>query len=132
MTVILFVAVIVGMAVGLSILWKPGDIGPRVSRRELRRLNERWASGISDGLGAHSNKTSALTLKPTTLGWTDCGHDKYRRGIVLDPFVGSGTTLMAASELGRDSIGIDLDSRNLELARQRCGMFLVEDEGVVV
>jgi hypothetical protein len=71
--------------------------------------------------------------KYVTLGWTDCGHgsavpDNYRRGIVLDPFAGSGTTLMAASELGRDSIGIDLDSRNLDLARQRCGMFLVEDD----
>jgi hypothetical protein len=68
----------------------------------------------------------------TTLGWTDCGHDNYRRGVVLDPFAGSGTTLMAASELGRDSIGIDLDSRNLELARERCGMFLVEDDEVAV
>jgi DNA modification methylase len=34
--------------------------------------------------------------------------------------------LAAASGLGRDSIGIDLDPRNLDLARQRIGMFLVE------
>jgi DNA modification methylase len=34
--------------------------------------------------------------------------------------------LAAASGLGRDSIGIDLDSRNLELARARVGMFLTE------
>jgi hypothetical protein len=62
----------------------------------------------------------------TTLGWSDCGHDSWRNGIVLDPFAGSGTTLAAASGLGRDSIGFDLDPRNLELARQRIGMFLVE------
>jgi site-specific DNA-methyltransferase (adenine-specific) len=29
-------------------------------------------------------------------------------GTVLDPFAGSGTTLLAASQLGLDSIGIDI------------------------
>jgi DNA modification methylase len=56
------------------------------------------------------------------LGWSDCGHDSWRNGIVLDPFCGSGTTLAAASGLGRDSIGIDLDPRNLDLARERVGV----------
>lgn len=70
--------------------------------------------------------THIIAAQRETLGWSDCGHDAWRRGIVLDPFAGSGTTLQAASELGRDSIGIDLDPRNLELARMRCGMFLEE------
>jgi DNA modification methylase len=52
--------------------------------------------------------------------------DKYRRGVVLDPFAGSGTTLAAAAETGRDAIGIDLDPRNLQLARDRLGLFLEE------
>jgi DNA modification methylase len=60
----------------------------------------------------------------TTLGWTDCQHNKWRRGLVLDPFAGSGTTLAAAAEQGRDAIGIDLDERNLDLARERLGLFL--------
>jgi DNA modification methylase len=60
----------------------------------------------------------------TTLGWTDCGHDTWRTGIVLDPFAGSGTTLEAAQLVGRHAIGIDLDERNAELARDRVGMFL--------
>jgi DNA modification methylase len=63
-----------------------------------------------------------------TLGWTDCGHDDYRRGIVLDPFAGSGTTLAVATGLGRDAIGIDLDARNADLARERVGMLLEVDE----
>lgn len=60
-------------------------------------------------------------------GWTDCGcegDDRWRRGIVLDIFAGSGTTLAVAEGLGRDSVGIDLDICNLDLARERCGMFL--------
>lgn len=59
-----------------------------------------------------------------TLGWTDCGHDAWRRGVVLDPFGGSGTTGAVAEGLGRDSILIDLDDRNADLARERIGMFM--------
>ena len=40
--------------------------------------------------------------------------------VVLDPFVGSGTTCAVASRLGRDSIGIDLNEEYLKLARKRC------------
>jgi len=56
--------------------------------------------------------------------WTDCGHDDFRRGLILDPFAGSGTTLAVANGLGRDAVGIDLDARNADLARERVGMFL--------
>ena len=50
--------------------------------------------------------------------------DQWRTGIVLDPFCGSGTTLEAAQAVGRHAIGIDLDPRNADLARERVGMFL--------
>jgi DNA modification methylase len=40
-------------------------------------------------------------------------------GIVLDPFVGTGTTLLAAKNQGRRSIGIDISLRYLDLARAR-------------
>ena len=39
--------------------------------------------------------------------------------IVLDPFSGSGTTLVAAELLGRNSMGIDISAEAVELARQR-------------
>jgi hypothetical protein len=52
----------------------------------------------------------------------------WRRGIVLDPFAGSGTTLAVATGHGRDAIGIDLDDRNLALAMERVGMFLTVEE----
>lgn len=46
--------------------------------------------------------------KRETVGWLDCGHETPARGVVLDPFVGTGTTLTVANELGRDAIGVDL------------------------
>ena len=40
-------------------------------------------------------------------------------GVVLDMFVGSGSTLIAAHEEGFDGIGIDNDPEYCEIARAR-------------
>lgn len=56
---------------------------------------------------------------PETIGWTDCGHNSYRKGVVLDPFFGSGTTGLAAREIERDCIGIDLSKDYCEIAARR-------------
>lgn len=45
-------------------------------------------------------------------------------GVVLDPFCGTGTTLLAARDLGRQSIGIDISSQYLEIAEERCATLL--------
>lgn len=76
-----------------------------------------------NGAGSHGGHGER---EARTLGWTDCGHDTWRRGHVLDPFGGSGTTGAVATGLGRDATLIDLDDRNLDLARNRIGMFLDE------
>lgn len=39
--------------------------------------------------------------------------------LVLDPFIGSGTTAIAAVQLGRNYIGIDINPAYIELSRQR-------------
>jgi site-specific DNA-methyltransferase (adenine-specific) len=43
----------------------------------------------------------------------------YEAGIVLDPFMGSGTTALVARELGRRYVGIDLNPEYCRMARKR-------------
>jgi site-specific DNA-methyltransferase (adenine-specific) len=42
-------------------------------------------------------------------------------GVVLDPFAGSGTTLVACERLGFDSIGIEREAEYVEIIRKRLG-----------
>lgn len=93
-------------------------------------LDEPWRHGRFGLKGDHLSKAGHLTRHAETLGWSDCGHDAWRAGRVLDPFGGSGTTLEVAIGKGRDAIGVDLDRRNVELARQRVGPFFFEEQTV--
>jgi site-specific DNA-methyltransferase (adenine-specific) len=43
----------------------------------------------------------------------------YRDDVVLDPFVGSGTTCIAASINGRHFVGYDIDPEYIELSKKR-------------
>lgn len=49
-----------------------------------------------------------------------CPHD----GVALDPFCGTGTTLLAAKYLGLQSIGIDISERYLQSSKERCSGLL--------
>lgn len=97
----------------------------RVPARLAMNGGERKAEKVNQYTTDDGANTSVVAHRDT-LGWTDCGHDDYRPGLVLDPFAGSGTTLAVATGHGHDAIGIDLDPRNEELARERVGPLMFE------
>ena len=61
----------------------------------------------------HPNEKPAGLIEELILSLTE------RNDLVLDPFIGSGTTAIAAIRIGRRCIGIDISSEYLDVAIQR-------------
>lgn len=59
--------------------------------------------------------------KPLTLMIQIVAAYTQRGERVLDPFMGTGTTLLAAKELGRIAVGIEVDEKRCEIAVKRLG-----------
>lgn len=70
--------------------------------------------GSTRGEAAGHGATFPVALPSKAIaGWTRTGET------VLDPFAGTGTTLVAAKALGRKAIGIEIDEGYCEVAAQR-------------
>lgn len=61
------------------------------------------------------------------LGYTRCDCNAgFNRGIVLDPFFGAGTTAIVASRLNRNWVGIEINEKYVDLAKQRLAGLNIE------
>ena len=80
-------------------------------RTNTRSVDDVWRIPFETG-GEHP-APFPLSLALRAIGTTDAK-------LILDPFMGSGTTLRAAKDLGRKAIGIDLSERYCEIAAKRC------------
>ena len=71
----------------------------------------------ADSVTGNNAIRSHPTQKPIALmAW--CIKLAKTDGVILDPYVGSGTTLVAAKNLGRKSIGIEIEERYCEIAAE--------------
>ena len=67
----------------------------------------------------HHDAREHPTEKPVPLLSDLIGRHADENSTVLDPFMGSGTTLRAAKDLGRRAIGIEIEERYCEIAARR-------------
>lgn len=102
---------------------KPGGYrNPELATRIMSLIsaeNHRsWFQQIWSGLTGASTKNHPAPY-PIELAERLVRMFSFVGDTVLDPFVGTGTTLLAASRWGRNSIGFEIDSYYMEQARAR-------------
>lgn len=82
---------------------------PRVPERGISDVIE-W---VREDDAVHPNQKPVHALRPLVAAYASAG------ATVLDPFMGSGSTLIAAREMGNRAIGIEIDERYCRYAVQR-------------
>lgn len=82
-----------------------------------------WTSGAGVLRNDGDRPGSYEGAETRTTGWEPtCRHEApLARALVLDPFMGSGTTGQVAFESGRDFVGIELNPTYAAMARDRIG-----------
>lgn len=106
----------------ILMLRKPG--GYRKPEPEMRRLSiisekefSTWYTQIWQLTGASTKKHPAPY--PEELANRLIRMFSFVGDTVLDPFLGSGTTMLAASRIGRNSIGVEVDADYARMAYER-------------
>jgi DNA methylase len=94
-------------------VFKAGTEPRRSNRNRMNVWNYAPPAVNDELLGAHS------TVKPVAM-LADILRDCTKRGdLVIDTFLGSGSTLIAAEETGRICIGTELNPRNFDVSLRR-------------
>lgn len=78
-----------------------------------------WTNGLWTFNGESKKKIGHPAPFPKELPYRAIKLFSYQQDVVFDPFAGSGTTLIVASNTNRKAIGIELDNEYCELAKNR-------------
>ncbi len=101
------------------LVWTKPDAPPSMGSVELAWTNQdQNARHISHSIGAtNAERVGHPTQKPLRVMVWCLG--QMPDGDVVVPFMGSGTTLRAAKDLGRKAIGIEIEEKYCEIAARR-------------
>jgi DNA modification methylase len=86
--------------------------------KAVRKLTHRW-NGMLQAAGCQKETRLHPTMKPEPVMRWALMQAPPSVQTVLDPFMGSGTTLVAAKRLTRQSVGIEIEERYCEIAATR-------------
>lgn len=73
-------------------------------------------------IGTGASNSNHFAVYPPRLVETPIKAGCPTGGIVLDPFLGSGTTAIVAKKLGRNFIGVELKREYVKIAQSRLEM----------
>lgn len=107
----------------ILMLRKPGGYRqPTEEQRDASRLTkeeyQEWFQQVWNGLMGESTKNHPAPY-PEELAYRLVRMFSFANDTVLDPFMGTGTTLLAASRCGRNSIGVEIEPAYVKMAKQR-------------
>lgn len=86
-----------------------------------------WTNGLWTFNGESKKRIGHPAPFPLQLPHRGIKLFSYVRDVVFDPFVGSGTTLIAAENNNRIGIGLEIDSHYCEIAKQR----IIKETGLI-
>jgi DNA modification methylase len=87
-------------------------------RKAVRKFKWKWQGMLQEQMGDKKEPRVHPTQKPlAVMRW--CLSFATDAETILDPFMGSGTTLVAAKLEGRRAVGIELNERYCEIAANR-------------
>lgn len=93
--------------------------------KAVRKFKWRWNGMLQEQMGKFKEYRAHPTQKPLQLfKW--CIENYQPSETILDPFMGSGTTLRAAKDLNRKSIGIEISEKYCEIAVKRLQQEVLE------
>lgn len=99
------------------LVWKKPYF-PTMADCELAWCSEDANARVFDGLRSYGEKTHPTEKPLSLINW--CLKQLPNTvETILDPFMGSGTTLVACAKMGRKGIGIELDPDYFEIACRR-------------
>lgn len=103
---------------------KRGYRSPTTEMEEASRISKveyfRWFRPIWDDVRGASLRNHPAPF-PREIPYRLIRMFSFSGDVVLDPFVGTGTTCLAALEAGRNSIGVEVDPQYMDMARRRLG-----------
>ena len=109
---------------GIGVNWSPSHFLPvhewvLLIAHDTFRLASKTESHVSDVWTFPPDLTNSEHPAPFPMGLPLRAIAATTASTILDPFMGTGTTLRAAKDLGRHAIGIEIDERYCEMAVQR-------------